>query len=404
MARTHVPTAEFEDRIETVRDKLAAHDLDGLCLFSSTSIEWVSGFYHLQTERPVCLAVTPATVAITVPRLEYDRATSDKFPTLDHVYHYYDYPGGDGTYPQHPQRTPEATIAEMLTDLGVDTVAADSNGAPGHWGYQGPALDAFAPVTVEQVDWITDLRTHKSPVEIDLLETSATWGNLAHEKLTEYATPGRHELWVAQRASLDASLSMLDALGERYESHLRGGLPAHAGFLAGPNTARPHGLTANRRLQAGDVLVTGASANVGGYVSELERTMFLGDPDSEDRHYFQLMHEAQSIAIDTSGPGVRCSRVDQAVHDYFDEQGVLEYAQHHTGHNIGLEGHERDFIDRGSETVMEPGHVYTIEPGLYVPDRAGYRHSDTIYITDDGVEPITYYPRSLDANIIPLSE
>ncbi len=403
MTLTSVPTGEFERRIAGIREDLAAGGADALCLFSGTNIEWLSGFYHLQTERPVCLAVTEDAVAITVPRLERDRVTDGAFPTIDEVYGYYDYPGesdADAGYPHHAAATPEETIAGMLGDLGADTVVADANGAPGHWGYGGPPLGEFADVDVETVEWIRERRTTKSDVEIALLRESATWGNLAHRKLAECAEPGRHELWVAKRASLEASMSMLDALGDRYESHLRGGFPASCGFLAGPNTALPHGVTQNRRLERGDVLVTGATANVGGYVTELERTMFLGEVSEPHREYFEHMREMQEIAIDTMGPGVPAADVDAAVHDYCAEQGLLEYTQHHTGHNIGLEGHERDFLDRGSDAILEAGQLYTVEPGLYVPEVAGYRHSDTILVTEDGTESLTYFPKSLADNVI----
>ncbi|MFB6295929.1 MAG: M24 family metallopeptidase [Halobacteriales archaeon] len=405
MTLTSVPTREFERRIEEVREKLAATEADALCLFSGTNVEWLSGFYHLQTERPVCLAVTDEAVAITVPRLERDRATDEAFPLIEEVYGYYDYPGGtnEGTeYPYHSATTPEETIAKMLGDLGVEAVVADANGAPGYWGYSGPPLEEFAGVDVETVEWIEDLRTVKSDVEVELLRESATWGNLAHRKLAEYAEPGRHELWVAKRASLDASMAMLDALGDRYESHLRGGCPASCGFLSGPNTALPHGVTENRRLERGDVLVTGATANVGGYVSELERTMFLGEVADGHREHFAHMREMQGIAIDAMGPGVAAADVDAAVHEYCAERGLLEYTQHHTGHNIGLEGHERGFLDRGSEEVLEPGQLYTVEPGLYVPGVAGYRHSDTVLVTEDGTESLTYFPKSIEENVIPV--
>jgi Xaa-Pro dipeptidase len=402
MARTTLPPDEFERRIERVRRELAANNFDALCLFSATAIEWVSGFHHLQTERPVCLAVTDGVVEITVPRLERDRAESDAFPLVETIHGYYDYPGGEDEYHDHRARTPEATIRSMLDGLGVERVAADSDGAPGHWGYSGPSLSEFAEVEVETVEWVTEWRKTKSAAEIELLGRSAEWGNLAHRKLTEYAQVGKHELWVAKRASLDASMAMLDALGERYDSRLRGGFPASCGFLSGPNTALPHGLTENRRLREGDVLITGATANVGGYVSELERTMFLGEPSSEDREYFEAMLAAQTTAIEESGPDVACAHVDGAVHDTLAERGMSEYAQHHTGHNIGLEGHERGFIDRGSDEVMQPGHVYTIEPGIYIPGEAGYRHSDTICITEEGIERLTYFPRSLDENVIPV--
>ena len=414
MASTTLPPAEFEGRIERVREKLARTDRDTCCLFSATAIEWVSGFHHLQTERPVCLAVTDEAVAITVPRLERDRAGSDAFPLIDRIHGYYDYPGvGDGsddaanadaseTYHEHRSRTPEATIRAMLDGLGAERVAADADGAPGHWGYSGPSLAELAGVDVETVEWITDWRKTKSGREVDLLRRSAEWGNLAHRKLTAYVEPGRHELRVAKRASLDASMAMLDTLGERYDSRLRGGFPASCGFLSGPNTALPHGLTENRRLREGDVLITGATTNVGGYVSELERTMFLGEPGPADRERFEAMLAAQTTAIEESGPGVACAHVDGAVHDTLADRGFVEYARHHTGHNIGLEGHERGFIDRGSDEVMRPGHVYTVEPGIYVPGEAGYRHSDTILVIAEGTERLTYFPRSLDESVIPV--
>lgn len=392
---------EFEARIDTARDKFTAANADALCLFSATSIGWLTSFHHLQTERPVCLVVTDDTVELTIPRLEADRVETGPFPLIENIHVYYDYPGNDsGNYPIHEGRTPEETITSMLDDLDVDTVVADSNGAPSFWGYSGPSLDEFADVDVRVADWITGWRKEKSDVEFELMQHSAYWGNLAHQKLAEYAAPGKHELWVAKRASLDASMAMLNTLGNRYNSHLRGGFPASCSFLSGQNTAFPHGLTKNRRLQEGDVLITGATSNVSGYKSELERTMFIGEPTDEQRNRFEIMRESQAIALEESGPGVHCSRVDQAVHDYLQEQNMLEYAQHHTGHNIGMEAHEREFIDRGSDEVMQPGHAYSIEPGIYFPNDAGYRHSDTIFITENGIEQITFFPRDIESNII----
>ena len=331
-----IPRTEHESRIERVRETLNT-EFDALCLFSATAIEWVSGYHHLQTERPVCLAVTAETVEITVPRLERDRAESDAFPVIETVHEYYDYPGGGDDYHAHDPRTPEAAIRSMLDGLGVEHVAADSDGAPGVWGYSGPALAEFADVECETVEWVTEWRKTKSEAEIELLRRSAEWGNLAHRNLAEYAAPGKHELRVAKRASLDASMAMFDTLGERYDSRLRGGFPASCGFLSGANTALPHGLTENRRLCEGDVLITGATANVGGYVSELERTMFLGEPDRQHRERFEAMLDAQSVAIEESGPDVACAHVDGMVHDALAERGVAKHAQapHRPQHRAG---------------------------------------------------------------------
>jgi Xaa-Pro aminopeptidase len=141
----------------------------------------------------------------------------------------------------------------------------------------------------------------------------------------------------------------------------------------------------------------------------------VGEPGDEQAHYFEIMLEAQTIAIEALGPDVPVADVDRAVTDYFEEQGVADLAQHHVGHNIGLGAHEPPYIDEGwdehcspdsasgqrprADAVMEPGHVYTIEPGIYTDD-AGYRHSDTIAATDDVVEWPTYYPRDLQSNVV----
>ncbi|WP_101295542.1 M24 family metallopeptidase [Halegenticoccus soli] len=382
---TRLPDAEFRLRLDAVRGRLADTDADAAVWFGATSIEYLTGFHHIQTERPVALAVAPDRVEITVPRLEVERVEGND--RIDAVHSYFDYPGGK----------PVETAVGMLRGLGAESVAADADGAPGVMGYEGPALSEF--LDVETQDWVARMRWAKTDAEIDLIRESAKWANLGHRYLAEYTAVGAHPITVSQRASTDASRAMLDALGSEYAVRTRGDGPVHAGYISGAETALPHGHTPNERLSEGDVLITGATANVDGYRSELERTMFVGEPSDEDEHYFELMLEAQTVAIDAMGPGVPVSRVDQAVWDYFKEQGVTDLARHHVGHNVGMGGHEPPYVDRGSDAEMAPGHVYTIEPGLYT-DEAGYRHSDTVAVTETGTESLTYFPRDLESNVV----
>jgi Xaa-Pro aminopeptidase len=388
-----LPDSEFEARLRSVRGRLADTDADAGVWFGATSIEYLTGFDHIQTERPVALAVTDERAEIVVPRLERERVAPN--PRIDAVHTYFDYPGGD----------PMGTVAEMLRGLDVDGVVADADGAPGVMGYEGPALSESVAVTTQS--WVDRMRWEKSDAEVDRIRESAVWATLGHRLLADYTEVGAHPATVSQRASTDASRSMLDALGDRYALRERGDGPVTAGYISGRETALPHGHTPNERLSEGDVLVTGATANVDGYYSELERTMFVGDYDDEDEHYFALMLEAQTIAIEALGPGVPVAHVDEVVWDYFEEQGVTDLARHHVGHNIGLGGHEPPYIDRGwgervddpADAEMAPGHVYTIEPGLYTDD-AGYRHSDTVVVTDHGTERLTNFPRDLQSNVV----
>jgi Xaa-Pro dipeptidase len=150
------------------------------------------------------------------------------------------------------------------------------------------------------------------------------------------------------------------------------------------------------------VLVTGAGAPVWGYHSELERTMIIGPASKEQKQLFDHMVNLQDTAFEAMKPGSPCSVVDQAVRAYYEKHKLYDYWKHHVGHAIGLRYHESPFLDLGDDTIMRPGMVFTAEPGLYHPGLGGFRHSDTVVITDNGIEILTYYPRDLESLTIPV--
>src|SRR5438270_11517188 len=109
----------------------------------------------------------------------------------------------------------------------------------------------------------------------------------------------------------------------------------------------------------------------------------------------------RTTAIATMSPGVTAGENELAVVRLAEQLGVRNHLRHHVGHSIGLEGHEAPFLDRGDDAVLEPGMVFTVEPGVYFKDLGGFRHSDTVVITDDGRRSMTDYPRELKDLIIP---
>jgi Xaa-Pro dipeptidase len=139
---------------------------------------------------------------------------------------------------------------------------------------------------------------------------------------------------------------------------------------------------------------------VSGYGAELERTMIVGEPTGEQEKYFKLMLEARRVALENIRPGARCSDVDRAVRKFFKEKGLEKHWRHHVGHGIGLEYHEAPFLDIGDNTELKPGMALTVEPGIYVEGLGGFRHSDTILVTEDGYEKLTNYPEELEELII----
>jgi Xaa-Pro dipeptidase len=251
--------------------------------------------------------------------------------------------------------------------------------------------------------FVEDQMAVKSEAEIALIRESAKWGNLAHVLLQRYTRPGLTEVEVSQRATNEATLAMLDAIGPIYRAQNPFFEGASAGYRGqiGRNAAIPHSLTANITFREGDVLVTGASAPVWGYLSELERTMVIGEPAAEQRVMFDHMAALQDIAFEAIRPGARCSDVDRAVRAYYEEHGLWDYWKHHVGHCIGLRYHEGPFLDIGDETAIKPGMVFTVEPGLYAAGLGGFRHSDTVVVTTTGIEFLTYYPRDLESLTLP---
>jgi len=392
-----ISAEETRRRQARVREALGRRGLAGLCLFSPTQVFDLTGFAFIQTERPLGLAFPrDGRSVLYVPKLEDEH--SRLHALVDEVEAYPEYPGR--THPMH-------RFAAICHDLkfGSGKVGCDSDGYAGGYGYRGPKLSELLPdaTVVPSRDLIEEMIAVKSPEEIALIRESAKWGDAAHRLLQAYTRPGLTETDVSGRASLEATQTMIRTLGPSYRplSWLRAG--AHAGYRGqiGKDSALPHSMTTNAVFQAGDVLVTGAGAAVGGYGSELERTMIIGAPDDRQRRFFDLMMGALKTAFDAIRPGAPCSSVDRAVTAYYEAHDLMPYWRHHTGHALGMGIHEAPFFDDGDETPMQPGMVFSVEPGLYVPGFAGFRHSDTVVVTESGMELITFYPRELSELTIP---
>jgi Xaa-Pro aminopeptidase len=391
-----IPSEEYATRVDHLLSKIKADGLSGVVLFDNHYILYYTGFAFVPTERPIAFAVNAAGErAMFVPRLETEHAKSHSI--IQRVDYYLEYP-----YQPHPMEV----LKDMLLDMNFDgDIGADHDGYPWKLGYRGPDLSSLMGAKIHKITgFIEDQMMIKSEAEIALIRESVKWGHLAHVLLQRYTRPGLTETEVSQRASQEANLVMLDAIGPIYRAQSPFSDGAGAGYRGqiGRNAAIPHSLANNIIFQEGDVLVTGAGAPVWGYNSELERTMIIGNPSDDQKRMFDHMVALQDTAFSVLQPGAKCSDVDRAVRAYYDQHDLMPYWKHHVGHAIGLRYHEAPFLDLGDETVIQPGMVFTVEPGLYNPQLGGFRHSDTLLITDEGNEILTYYPRDLDSLIIPV--
>lgn len=379
-------------RLQAIVDELG---VSGVVLFDPDYVKYYTGFAFIPTERPMAYVMNAAGErALFVPRLELEHAQS--MSIIDRVAHYLEYP--DLSHPMN-------ALVDLIADMGISgAIGADSDGYPWIFGYRGDSLSQLTGSAVINCRApIEDQMMVKSDAEIALLKESCKWGHLAHTLLQKYTEVGISEVEVSQRASDEATLMMLETIGPIWRgnsAYYEGAMAGYRGQI-GRNAAIPHALTSNIRFQEGDVLVTGASAAIWGYVSELERTMILGAPSDEQKRMFDHMFNLQTIAMEALEPGIPCSAVDLEVRAYFAEHDLMSYWKHHSGHTIGLRYHEGPFLDHGDHTEIAAGMVFTVEPGLYIPEVGGFRHSDTVLVTDDGAEMLTYYPRDLESLTIP---
>ena len=390
-----VPKAEFEARVQELVNHLGTEGLSGAVLFDNYYVTYFTDFAFIPTERPMAFAVNAqGERALFVPRLELEHAQAEA--VVDRVDHYPE-------YPDHPH--PMVILKGVLEDMGiVGRIGADTDGYPWILGYQGPSLSELTGAEVVRISRFVEAQMAvKSPAELALIRESAKWGHLAHRLLQRYTRVGATETEVSLRASQEATLALVDTLGPLYRARSMFSQGAEAGYRGqiGRHAAIPHALAMNVTFMAGDVLVTGAGAAVWGYHSELERTMIIGPADDEQRRFFEHTKAVQEVAFGALRPGAKCSDVDHAVRQYFEAHDLMPYWKHHSGHAIGLRYHEGPFLDSGDHTVLQPGMVLTVEPGLYVAGLGGFRHSDTVVITEDGLELITYYPRDLESLTIP---
>jgi Xaa-Pro aminopeptidase len=162
---------------------------------------------------------------------------------------------------------------------------------------------------------------------------------------------------------------------------------------SGPNGALPHHRAGERLLERGDLVVLDFGGVLDGYCSDLTRTVALAPPSAEARRVHQAVREAQQAAIDAVKPGIATTDVDRAARRVLEAHGLGEAFGHGTGHGLGLDVHEDPRVTRPRADVapvpLEPGMVFTIEPGAYLPGWGGVRIEDDVLVTDRGCEVLT---------------
>jgi Xaa-Pro aminopeptidase len=218
---------------------------------------------------------------------------------------------------------------------------------------------------------MSPLRARKDAGEIALLSAAGRAADRAFAAIVGEGLGGRSERAIAEE--LAGHL-----LAEGHES---------VGFTivgSGPNGASPHHEAGDRVVEPGDVVVLDFGGTIGGYCSDMTRTVSVGPAAEEVRRVYDVVRAAQQAAFDTAAAGITGEQVDLAARGVIDVAGYGERFIHRTGHGIGLDVHEDPYLVVGNHRPLEPGNCFSIEPGIYLEGRFGVRIEDIVTLTEHG--------------------
>jgi Xaa-Pro aminopeptidase/Xaa-Pro dipeptidase len=224
---------------------------------------------------------------------------------------------------------------------------------------------------------VESLREIKDRVEIDLIRQSAKIAVKGFHYVHQNVRPGMTEREIQARL-------------EHYTKTIGSEKPAFDIIVAaGPRASMPHCQSNETKVKSGNLVLLDMGVVYEGYHSDLTRPIFLGKMTPLHREIHSLVWEAQRAGIKKAGPGVPASEVDAACRELIAKRGYGDKFGHGTGHGVGLEIHEAPTVSGRSETILKPGMVITVEPGIYLPGKFGVRIEDMVLITDKGHEVLT---------------
>jgi Xaa-Pro aminopeptidase len=235
-------------------------------------------------------------------------------------------------------------------------------------------------------DFVLQLRSVKSPEEVERLAEVAELGSKGYDFVCDYLKEGVTELDVVRE--LDIFWKKNNAKAFAFDPII----------AFGPGSSMPHYHPTNRKLEKGMPVLIDIGVTLNHYHSDMTRVVFFGEPDPKMKEVYEVVKGAQEAALKICKPGIRAGDLDMEARIWITDRGYGENFNHGLGHGIGLEVHELPVIKSASKydsVVLQPGMAITIEPGVYIPKLGGVRIEDTVVITEDGHRNLTNRPKEL---------
>ncbi len=376
-------STSLRDRLSRVRRLIADAGIDALLVSHLPNVRYLTGFAGTAGS----LVVTPAR-AVLVIDFRYATAASELAEAA-----------GGGTFDVAvAEANPDDSLTGVLCGLDCRRIGIEAASMPvarfnrlsGALAAAGAPLAGSAQgcsslVPTERI--VERARMVKDGGEIATLREAARRLSGVARELRPLVAPGRTEREIA--AEIDAALRRAGFERPAFETIV----------ASGPNSALPHARPTGRVLERGEGVVLDFGGVYDGYCVDLTRTLQTGAGPAALRRIFAAVVEAHAAAVAAVRPGIRASEIDDAARAVLDRHGLGAAFGHGTGHGLGLEIHEEPRLTRAGtghpDPIVEPGMVFTIEPGAYVPGTGGVRIEDDVLVVEGGAELLTDVPIEL---------
>ena len=372
-----ISAAERQGRLEKARRLMREQGVDALMLTGGTSMTYFTGIGWGISERMLAAFIpVNGRPFLVTPKFEEERAMEQV--ALGPM------AGSADVYAWEESEDPYALIANGLRSRGLAaaTIAVEETV---RWQFSN-GVSALPAIRLTDGTPVTaGCRMVKDAHELALMRHASAVTLRAYE---------------AAYKSLKAGMTQSEFADLVTLAHTRLGFSGSAGVQVGKYSALPHGSATPQVVSEGSILLMDGGCKVEGYSSDISRTFVLGKPTQRMKDVFEIEHRAQSAAVATARPGLACEAVDAAARKVIVDAGFgpgYKYFSHRVGHGMGMDGHEWPYLVRGNKRPLEPGMVFSDEPGIYIPGEFGIRLEDDMVITENGAELFTPQSESLES-------
>ncbi|MEW9049672.1 MAG: aminopeptidase P family protein [Neobacillus sp.] len=349
------------EKIEKLRASFSAHGIDGMLITSQFNRRYVSGFSG--SSGVVLISADRAQFITDFRYIEQAAKECQGYEIVKHT----------GTMPEE--------VAKQAKELGIQKLGFEEEHLTfsSYNVYKKEVNCELVPVS----GVIEKLRLIKTDAEIKILKVAADIADAAFKHILDFLSPGRTELEVSNE--LEFFMRKAGAVSSSFDIIV----------ASGYRSALPHGVASDKVIEKGDFVTLDFGAYYQGYVSDITRTVAVGEPEEKLKEIYAIVLEAQLRGMNGIKPGMTGKEADALTRDYITEKGYGEYFGHSTGHGIGLEVHEGPALSFRSDLVLEPGMLVTVEPGIYIPGLGGVRIEDDTLITKEHNEALTHSTKEL---------